>query len=102
MFYKEHQQAGVLGILSEDGLYPFNPDAVNYNILNKNRKKTNDSTSNGSQNNKSDYNSEDANLQLLRLFETRILSSTVLEAFKKDEQSQFWSGDVEQKGLFES
>lgn len=75
------------------GLYPFDPNAVNYNILNKNKKDencTNEETVNSCE-------SEDA----LVFFEKNVISESVLNSFKICRQQGKWTGDPAYKAQFE-
>lgn len=87
------------------GLYPFNPDAVDYNILNKSIKKK--STPEACESNNCENIGEmDSNIQrqmdLLQVLESQIIPSSTLELFKKHESEASWTGDVKQEALFEA
>lgn len=86
------------------GLYPFNPDAVNYNKL-KNTKKTNSSEACAS-NNGEDVGEIESNVQrqvgFLEMLENQIIPPSTLKLFKKHETEASWTGDIQLEGLFEA
>lgn len=82
------------------GLYPLNPNAVNYNILNKQKKRKAADTSPSCA--VVTENEDNRNMQVLHVFEKNIISPSILEAFKKDEFNESWTGEVCYQKLFES
>ena len=82
------------------GLVPFNPDAVQYNILNK-KKKTKEDLSNNKDETDVSVNLTSTSETLLSKFEKDLLSPEVMEAFKRDELKESWTGDIKLEGLFE-
>ena len=78
------------------GLMPFNPQAVDYNVLQK--KKNRSSIENEMFLSNMDIITR-KKLHLNNL-ETN-LSEKLLEEFKISEATEIWTGDVEEKGLFE-
>lgn len=83
------------------GLWPFNADAVNYNVLSKKNKTK---CSNNNVNTAINLN-EDAmtkNKEVLLLFEKNIIDPTILECFKQAQAVKNWNGDVRYQALFES
>lgn len=87
------------------GLYPFNPDAVDYNVLNKSlKKKSNSETS--VLNHCEDVEGVKSNVQrqmdFVKFFETQIITPSTLELFKKHELEESWTGDVKLEALFEA
>lgn len=85
------------------GLYPFDADAVDYNILNKRKKRKPLSASTEIDKSLPASTKEcDDNQKLLQLFETDMIPSDVLEEFKKHELTETWNGELRYEGLFES
>ena len=82
------------------GLCPFNADAVNYDILDKNKVNRRVSSSSSSKDNEISTNRNN-NLQVLQVFEKDVLTPQLLQEFKNNEAAE-WKGDISQKGLFES
>ena len=78
------------------GLMPFHPQAVDYNVLQK--KKNRSSIENEQFLSNMDTIKEKN--ELLNNLETN-LSEQLLEEFIISEASEFWTGDVENKGLFQ-
>ena len=83
---------------------PFNPNSVNFDILNKNKKKKEDSSTHNSNNNLtiSSQSNSNNNQQLLILFERNVIPSQILQEFKDCQFAECWNGEESQKGLFES
>lgn len=77
------------------GLWPFNPDIVNYNVLKKKKKKVSEDTSLNNTVTSDPIEKQD----FLKDFESDI-QEDLLNQFKNCEATGIWSGDVEQKGLF--
>ncbi|XP_074106388.1 uncharacterized protein LOC141532112 [Cotesia typhae] len=80
------------------GLYPFHPEAVNYNIFNKNKKKESDVLAE-SQNHEARPDATE-NKKNLDFFEN-YLKVDVLKSFKDSERDGFYIGDDQDKGLLE-
>ncbi|TGZ48876.1 Uncharacterized protein DBV15_12526, partial [Temnothorax longispinosus] len=83
------------------GLYPFNADAVNYNVLSKKSKKK-DASINLHSTNNSDQDSIIKNTELLAMFEKNVISPDIVESFKQAESENKWNGDVKYVALYES
>ncbi|XP_039303425.1 uncharacterized protein LOC120357327 [Solenopsis invicta] len=83
------------------GLYPFNADAVNYNVLSKKSKKK-DASINLHLTNNSDQDSIIKNTELLAMFEKYVISPDIIESFKQAESENKWNGDVKYVALYES
>ncbi|XP_057336960.1 uncharacterized protein LOC130675358 [Microplitis mediator] len=86
------------------GLYPFNADAVNYNILNKTVKKKSIPESND-ENSSTNENADSEKQQkqnLLKVFESDLISSDTLKLFKRIGVNGSWDGDIKLQGLFDS
>lgn len=87
------------------GLYPFNPNAINYDVLNKNTKNKNCSEACTS-NNSEGIREIDSNLQrqveFLQILENQIIPPSTLDLFKKNETDTSWTGDIKLEGLFEA
>lgn len=88
------------------GLMPFDPNAVDYNVLSKKNKKTPKENHRVIENQQSLENqqlisnaSENKNLHLTT-FENN-LSFQLLQDFKNAESSKLWTGSIDKKGLFE-
>jgi hypothetical protein len=80
---------------------PFNPEAVDYNVLEKKkrtRKVKQQDVSNVSRT--TSQNVIEDEKQHLQIFK-RNLSNDVLEEFKRAESTKLWTKDIEKKGLFE-
>ncbi|XP_068992239.1 tigger transposable element-derived protein 1-like [Neodiprion pinetum] len=78
------------------GLYPFDSNAVDYDILQKNKKSK--KTVDRLDNNSADRNEE--NQQFLLSFEKN-LPKDMLSEFKEAAKCGSWSGDLEKKALFD-
>ena len=83
------------------GLFPFDSNAVNYSIMNKEKKKNIVTPSSEVTINNEKENSENENMRLLRLFESTIIPD-VLDAFKENEMNETWNGELTLQGLFKS
>lgn len=79
------------------GLVPFDPDAVQYNVLNKKKKNKQNPATNDTE----EVGSDDSNETVLQKFERHVLSPSTLEDFKQNEFNEFWTGDTELEALFE-
>ena len=88
------------------GLYPFNANAVDYNILNK--KKKTKSSKNSDQNSDQSLVSDESGSsdaievqKFIIFFEKSILDPVTLQEFKEFD-GDVWTGDILKKALFES
>lgn len=78
------------------GLFPFDSNAVNYNILNKEKRNKNIFCASDS----NDFSEKKSkNKQLLTLFETKIISSDILITFKENEFKQSWTAHWSKKNF---
>ncbi|XP_066587813.1 uncharacterized protein [Prorops nasuta] len=84
------------------GLFPFNPDAVQYNILNKKKKKKKNSTAQNLEEVTAANSSSSNSDTFLQTFERKCLSSSILDDFTRNESNEFWIGDIKLEGLFET
>lgn len=87
------------------GLVPFNPDAVEYNVLNKSKKKKDPCEENHQsqehiESQESQIHQQESADQFLKLFE-KTLDSEILEEFHNAEARGQWTGSIEKKGLFD-
>ena len=82
------------------GLYPFDANAVNYNILSKKSKKKDASVKPDSTN--IYQNSIAKKAELLDIFDKNLISPAILEFFKQAELEGKWNGDQSYVALFES
>jgi len=71
------------------GLYPFTPDVMSFNILNKKKKSEN-----------TEPNQTDSEKQFIHFFE-RQLPEEMLQIFKVVERVGVWNGKVKNEGLFQ-
>jgi len=83
------------------GLSPFDPNAINYDILEKKKKRKADD-SEFTETNLSSNSGSSKNIELLNIFENSILSPSMLHNFKVNEDSELWNGDITQSELFHS
>lgn len=81
------------------GLYPFDENAINYNILQKGKKRKNNSSTQENDCTSPSNNVNHSN-QILSIFENEILSSDDLELFRAHESDDFWTGDIKFEKLF--
>nr|XP_033334412.1 uncharacterized protein LOC117225185 [Megalopta genalis]XP_033334413.1 uncharacterized protein LOC117225185 [Megalopta genalis] len=100
------EKMNVQGGFKASGLMPFNPEAVEYNVLHK--KKTNNKNYNVQTNQANQVpesqqhlvNKEIENkIRHLETFEKN-LSQKLLQNFKEAESAECWINDIENKGLF--
>jgi len=82
------------------GLMPFNPEAVNYNILNKKKNNNNNKTVSDTTTSSAEILSLDCNTHL-EFVEKQLISADLLAMFQINECADHWDGDVQQAGLFE-
>ncbi|TGZ51112.1 Uncharacterized protein DBV15_11450 [Temnothorax longispinosus] len=83
------------------GLMPFNPNAIEYNVLHKKKKtKKKDQVDQQLQNQKSDCQETESMKQHLLTFEKN-LSDDVLQTFKEAEASGKWDQGIEKFALFQ-
>ena len=86
---KMNYAEGIKNGFRSSGLYPFNADAVDFNILKKKSKKKKDSVNkNSAANNVVNQSSNKNIVELLNFFETNIISPTTLEVFLKEEYKE--------------
>lgn len=91
---------GIIHGFKTSGLYPLDPNAVNYNIFKKGRKKKYTNAADMIPSVTQEKDEKDINSTLLNYFEKN-LSADILEAFQRDELIGVWTGDSSQKALFE-
>lgn len=87
------------------GLYPFDPDAVRYDFLNRSKKSKNSQNivEINNKNRDEECTSKKSNaLSLLQVFENNILTPETLAHFKNQEFNSTWTGDISLEGLFYS
>ena len=82
------------------GLYPFDADAVHYNLLRKKGKKK--GSSKDKTENRDETSSSTCSVEKKQFFHSfeKSLPVKKLQDFKLAETSKIWTGDCEDKGLF--
>ena len=84
------------------GLFPFNPDAVQYNVLSKRKKNKQNLTAEDAAKITAADSSSSKSDTFLQTFERECLPSSILDDFRRNEMNEFWTGDVKLEGLFET
>ena len=82
------------------GFFPFNPKAVDYNVINKERKRK--TASNPPEPHDKNENSANNKKEFLSSFEKNILFPSILDEFKRNELEDSWTSDLKYQELFEA
>ena len=82
------------------GIYPFNANAPNYNVLKKKSNKKRNASETVLENERESNADGCDNRKLLRLLKEKIIPSDTLDSFKVHASSQPWSGDLSEQSLF--
>lgn len=98
---------GIINGFRASGLYPLNPDAVDYNVLNKKKKKKQNKELIPESNSPLNDNCTEADRfnkkkEFLTFFETEMLTKEVLQIFLEHEEEEVWSGPKSYEEQFQS